>query len=740
MVFNSGDTEQTFTVAATQDTVDDDGESVKLTFGTLPAQVTGGATDEAVVSITDDDAPASVAVSFGQSTYSVAEGSAVTITVQLDDDPEKTVTVPVSAVGQNGASAADYSGVPASVVFASGDTEQTFSFTAVADAVDDDDESVKLTFGTLPTGVTAGTTSASTVSITDGDVPDVTASFGAATYSVAEGGTVDVTVTLDAAPEREVTIPLTKTGQGGVSDSDYSGVPASLTFAAAATSKSFSFAATQDGVDDDGESVKLAFGTLPAQVTVGTTDEAVVSITDDDAPASVAVSFGQSTYSVAEGSAVTITVQLDDDPERTVTVPVSAVGQNGASAADYSGVPASVVFASGDTEQTFSFTAVADAVDDDGESVALAFGTLPAGVTAGTTAASTVSITDNDLPAVTVSFGAAAYSVAEGSSVLVKVTLSAAPEQELTIPIVGSNQDGASNADYSGVPASVTFGAAETEQTFTVAATQDAVDDDGESVKLAFGTMPVQVTGGTTGEAVVSITDDDAPSSVAVSFAQDSYSVAEGSAVTITVQLDDDPEKTVTVPVSGAGQNGASADDYSGVPASVTFDSGDTSKSFTFSAAADNVDDDGESVALTFGTLPAGVTAGTTGTATVSITDGDLPDVTVGFGAATYSVAEGSSVKVKVTLSADPERERHDTDHSHRPGRGELDDYSRVPASLTFGDADTSKSFTFSADDDAVDDDGESVKLAFGTLPAGVTAGTTATRHGLHHRRRRTER
>ena len=67
--------------------------------------------------------------------------------------------------------------------------------------MDDDGESVALAFGTLPAGVTAGTTGTATVSITDDDVPDVTVSFGSATYTVAEGGTVDVTVTLDAAPD-----------------------------------------------------------------------------------------------------------------------------------------------------------------------------------------------------------------------------------------------------------------------------------------------------------------------------------------------------------------------------------------------------------------------------------------------------------------------------------------------------------------------------------------------------------
>ena len=117
--------------------------------------------------------------------------------------------------------------------------------------MDDDDESVGLAFGTLPEGVSEGTTIASTVTITDDDVPDVTVSYGAATYAVAEDGTVDVTVTLDVAPEREVTIPIVKTDEGGITQDDYSGVPESLTFAATDTEKSFTFSATADEVDDD---------------------------------------------------------------------------------------------------------------------------------------------------------------------------------------------------------------------------------------------------------------------------------------------------------------------------------------------------------------------------------------------------------------------------------------------------------------------------------------------------------
>ena len=173
-------------------------------------------------------------------------------------------------------------------------------------------------------------------------------------------------------PERTVTIPITTTDQDGASSSDYSGVPASVTFNAGDTEVDINFTATQDQDNDDGESVKLTFGNLPAGVSTGSTAETTVSITDDDVP-SVAVSFEQSSYSVDEGDTVDVTVTLSEDPERTVTVPLTKTEQDGASSADYSGVPASVEFAPGETEQTFTFTAASDSDNDDGESVKLGF-------------------------------------------------------------------------------------------------------------------------------------------------------------------------------------------------------------------------------------------------------------------------------------------------------------------------------------------------------------------------------
>ena len=607
-------------------------------------------------------------MNFALGAYTVDEGSTVTVTVTLNADPERTVTIPITKANQDGATSADYSGVPANVTFNRGDTEAEITFAAVSDSDNDDGENVKLGFGALPTGVSEGTTKETTVSITDDDVPTVTANFELATYTVAEGSSVTVTVTLNADPERTVTIPITKANQGGASDNDYSGVPANVEFASGETQKNFTFNATQDQVDDDGENVKLGFGALPTGVSAGSTDETTLFITDDDVP-TVTANFAQATYTVAEGSSVTVTVTLNADPERTVTIPITKANQVGASDNDYSGVPANVEFASGETQKSFTFNATQDQVDDDGESVKLGFGALPTDVSEGTTKEATVSITDDDVPSVTANFEQATYTVTEGSSVTVKVTLNADPERTVTISITKANQGGASDNDYSGVPANVTFNSGDTEAAITFAAAADSDNDDGESVKLGFGALPTGVSEGTTKEATVSITDDDVPT-VTANFEQATYTVAEGSSVTVTVTLNADPERTVTIPITKANQDGATSADYSGVPANVTFNRGDTEAEITFAADADSDNDDGERVKLGFGALPTDVSEGTTKETTVSITDDDVPAVEVNFELGDLHRGRGQHRHRQGHAQRRARADGDHPDHQGQPGRG----------------------------------------------------------------------
>ena len=431
----------------------------------------------------------------------------------------------------------------------------------------------------------------------------------------------------------------------------------------------------------------------------------------------VTVQFGAPDYDAAEGETVSVELELSADPRRIVTVPITATGMEGATAADYS-TPASVTFHPGETSKTLSFRATQDTVDDDDESVKLALGTMPdTWITAGARTESTVGITDDDDPFVTVTYGQSSYDVAEGGTQEVTVSLSADPERTVIIPIETTEQGGGSPADYSGVPPSLTFNSGETSASFTVTVTDDDVDDDDERVLLEFGTMPDErVSAGVNAEASLTIDDDDDPH-VTVQYGQDTQGVGEGETVNVTVTLSADPERTVTIPVTAAGQGGAGVSDYD-VPSSLTFNAGQVVKTLAFTATTDDVDDDDESVKLGFGSsLPARVTAGARTHTTLDIGDDDDPTVTVTFAQGDFTVAEGGTQQLSVTVSADPERTIIIPITITLQGTVSDADYSGVPTSVTFNSGETSRSISFSATQDQIDDDGEGIRLGFGTMP-----------------------
>ena len=217
----------------------------------------------------------SVQVRFNTAAHAILEGDTTTVVVSLSDALEQNVTIPLTRTNQAGAGDADYSGVPASLAFDSGVTEQSFTISATVDSEDDDEEQVVLGFGTLPEGVTQGTVSQATITIQD--VPSV--SFGASDYSATEGGEdALVTVRLSEVLAADVTVPLTAEGDGGATPEDWSGVPEEVTFSAGETSKTFTVVAFDDAVEDDGEMVNLGFGPLPDGLNAGSPAWATVTL------------------------------------------------------------------------------------------------------------------------------------------------------------------------------------------------------------------------------------------------------------------------------------------------------------------------------------------------------------------------------------------------------------------------------------------------------------------------------
>ena len=210
LTFAAGTTAtQEIRVSIADDTVDEaEEETFTVTLsGALNATLAGGGTTlSATGTIADDDDPA-VTVAFDRSSYTATEGgSAATVTVRLSGDPERTVEIPLTHTPGTGAGAGDYSGMSASVTFGSGDTERMLTLTATDDAVDEEEETVTLGFGTLPERVTPGTQNTAILTLTDNDDRGVTVS--PTTLEVTEGGSETYTVVLTSEPTDDVTVAV----------------------------------------------------------------------------------------------------------------------------------------------------------------------------------------------------------------------------------------------------------------------------------------------------------------------------------------------------------------------------------------------------------------------------------------------------------------------------------------------------------------------------------------------------
>ena len=472
--------------------------TVHYRVSAISALGTSSASDPA--NDTTDDFP-EVTVQFGQASYTLAEGETVNVTISLSEAPLQETVVPITATGQGGAGPSDYS-VPASVTFNAGDSEQTIAFMALEDPDDDDDESVKLGFGTtLPPRVSLGARTETTLNIGDNDNPVVTVMFTQDAHTLAEGGTQQITVTLSADPERTMIIPITATPQAPATTDDYS-VPASVTFNAPETSRTIIFSAAQDRVDENSESVNLGFGTMPdPQVSAGSPDEVTLTITDDD---TADIVLDPTSLAVGENTAASYTVKLATEP--TVDVSVTITGHSGT---DLTLNKTTLTFTdtSWDAAQTVTVAAAAGDDDGAGNDAATLTHTASGGEYANITRALPVQVEDDDT--VDIVFDPASLALEESESASYAVALATQPTATVTVTISGHSGTDLTLSGTTLTNDTLTFTETtwDTVQTVTVAAASD--DDSANDTAILTHTAAGGDYAGVIDTLTVLVTDDD---------------------------------------------------------------------------------------------------------------------------------------------------------------------------------------------------------------------------------------
>ncbi|HYG81107.1 MAG TPA: Calx-beta domain-containing protein, partial [Pyrinomonadaceae bacterium] len=252
----------------------------------------------------------------------------------------------------------------------------------------------------------------------------------------------------------------------------------------------------------------------------------------------------------------------------------------------------------------------------------------------------------------TVRFSVAAYNVSEsGGQATITVRRTALNGQAATVRFATSNGTATAGKDYTAKSGTLSFAATETTKTFTVAITDDALDEANETINLTLGSPTGGMTLGTPNKAVLTIADNDAAPALAVGNA----TLTEGSGgalyATFNVSLSAPSGKTVTVKYATANGTAAAPADYEARAGTLSFAPGQTTKSVTVGVRGDLLDEATETFFVNLsGPLNATI-ADAQGIGT--ITDNDpLPSLTIGNATVTEVDAGTTNVTLTVKLSA----------------------------------------------------------------------------------------
>ena len=671
------------TVTITNDAEDEDPEEE-----TVVVQLKDGATvlSSATITVTDDDDPA-VTVKFGADAYTASEGGAgAVVSVSVSEDPERELVIELEGSDDDvdGDGLPDWSGIPGSVTFTAttvpAQWERTFTVTALDDAIDDDDESVKLSFGSLPTGVTEGDPDGTEVELVDNDMRGVTLSRTRLEITETDTDAAETyTMVLTSQPTAAVTVALL-VSSGEVLPTLPTASPASLTFMpsewAAAQTVTVTAPADNDSVD---ETARVSHSVSGGDYGLNGVSARLVTVAvDDDEAAPTGVGLSVSPVTVSEGAgatAVVVTGRLDNAALKgDLGVALSGAAGSATEASDYtvsglSGLTLTIAAQATSGTATFMLTAQDDLLYETEMETFEVGGVVQSGppvlsrpgavnlVGATATAASVTLASDDAAPAL--AFTVAREELSEQddtqtpgldervAQLVLSITNGVGFEQEQTVELEFGAPAGARSAtrgadytdDATGNALTLAAGVAGASATVTVTAQDDTLDEDDGTAGLDDEDERLAVTarhGGVVVETLaLAILDDDHPV-VQVSYSAASYTAEEdGSsdaevAVVLSVPSGNaGPERELEIVLTQAIADGtvsgnASASDYSGVPGTVTFAAtGLLAQRFTVTATDDAVDDDGETVRLGFGMLPAGVSAGAPGSSSVMLEDDD---------------------------------------------------------------------------------------------------------------------
>jgi large repetitive protein len=625
LVFAPGDTAKTITVNVVGDNISEPTETMLVRLN--PPTPSGTLTDAVGEGTIQDDEnnPPSVSIADASTAEGTGGTKDLTFTVTRSPSPPGNpgdVTVFYETRDGTAKAGSDYTTTSGSVTIPANQTTATIDVPITTDSVDEPDEAFTVVLlrarnANIGDGTATGT-------ITDDDnAPVISATAPTVVEGTGDAVELVFTVSLSNGSSSNVTVNYATSDGTATEGRDYTGRSGTLTFAPGGSlSQDVVMSVNGDDISEADETVRLTLSS-PNGGTIGGTNPAIGTITDDDPEPAISVADATVVEGDAGAATADFSVTLSAASEQTITVRVNTADGTATAPGDYTAVVDELVtFDPGEVSKTVTVDVAGDTVDEADETFDLELtGATNASIADDT---ATATITDDD-DAPVLSIGDA--TVTEGNDGTVDatftITKAGATEQEVTVTVDTADGTATSPGDYTAVADQlVTFAPGDDTETVTVAVLGDTIDEALETFAVVLRDAGNATIAEDAGTGTGSISDDDPLPTLSVA----DVTVAEGDSGTtpasFVVTLSAASGRTVTVDYATANGTATGAD-YTATSGELTFSPGQTTKSVVVSVKGDTVDEANETFTLVLSS-PANATHAD-GSATGTITDDDEP-------------------------------------------------------------------------------------------------------------------
>lgn len=663
---------------------------------------------------------------------SVVEGTPALLVLSLGTPSPKQFDLRLTLTGVGAGS--DFSQTTITTSVPAGSTSVTTTITTLDNFTYEGSRTYLLTVDSVDGSVIAPTTA--DFEITDNELPGApTVSIDDVSLSEGSGAGPTVftfTVTPSFAPSAPLSINWT-TGNGTATtaDSDFSSASGTINFSPGETSKTISVNVLHDLKFEVNETFNVSLSGGSGYTAIGSDLSGTGTIVNDDTPPTISIN----SPTIAEGSsgttALNFTVTLSSVSGVSTEVNyTTADGTATLADSDYATTSGTLIIPAGSSTGTISVNVIGDARFESNETFSVNLSGGSNYTSMGSTLTGTGTITNDDT-APTISM--ANISANEGSSAgtttfTFTVTSSAISSSPVTVNYATSDGSATTgNSDYVSASGTATIAAGSTTTTFSVTVNHDTVYEANEIFNVTLSGGSGYTILGSTLSATGTITNDDTAPTISIA----NISANEGtggttSSFTFTVTASTTSGQNISVNYATSDGTATIGDnDYTSTSGTATILAGFTSTTIIVPIIHDSKNEANENFNLTLSGGSGYTSAGSTLSATATITNDDTAP-TVQWSTASQSVNEnGTSITVTAQLSAVTGLNVSVPFTLSGTATGTGTDYSVTASPITILAGSTTATATVTIVNDTNVETNETVILTIGTPTNATASGTT---------------